>query len=100
MKTLGPRLKAAPSRIRAPDKETLPFYLSPEWRGLMRRLIQERGRRCEKCGRTGLIFGDHIVELKDGGALLDPANIQLLCGSHHTLKTNAMKRARLGLPAL
>ncbi len=88
------------ARIRAPDKQALPFYLSSEWRGLMRRLIEERGRRCEKCRANGNDLGDHIVELKDGGALLDPANIQLLCGSHHTLKTNAMKRARLGLPAL
>jgi len=41
------------ARIRAPDKQALPFYLSSEWRGLMRRLIEERGRRCEKCRANG-----------------------------------------------
>jgi len=40
------------------------------------------------------------VKVMMAGALLDPANIQLLCGSCHTLKTNAVKRARLGLPAI
>src|SRR5213075_2365396 len=78
MKTLGPRIKPAPSRVRAPDKQALPFYLSPEWRGLMARLLKERGRVCQHCGRTECrIFGDHRIELKDGGAALDPRNIEL-----------------------
>ena len=33
------------------------------------------------------VFGDHIIELKDGGALLDGRNVMLRCGSCHTRKT-------------
>jgi hypothetical protein len=39
------------------------------------------------------VFGDHIVELRDGGAPLDPANVLLRCGRCHTTKTVA-ERAR------
>lgn len=100
------RLRALPPRIavldttsaRLPPKTAAPFYLSAEWRTLMTRLIAERGRRCEAkgCGRQGCrIFGDHIIELKDGGAPLDPANIRLLCGSCHSAKTAAARAQRL-----
>ena len=83
------------ARIRAPDKQALPFYLSPEWRGLMARLLKERGRVCQHCGRTECrIFGDHRIELKDGGAALDPRNIELLCGKCHGIKTAAAAALR------
>ncbi|MFT8481346.1 HNH endonuclease signature motif containing protein [Gluconobacter oxydans] len=71
------------------------FYVSKEWRALIGTLLKQRGRVCERCGRSGCrIFGDHIVELKDGGARLDPANVQLLCGSCHTAKTAQAKARR------
>lgn len=97
------KLTMAPSRIGTLDmrsakpapKVVMPFYSSPEWRTLMNGIIKARGRRCEACGRTGTrIFGDHIVELKDGGAPLDPSNIQCLCGSCHTAKTARARAAR------
>ncbi|GAP24022.1 endonuclease [Gluconobacter frateurii NBRC 101659] len=82
------------SIARVPPKTADAFYVSKEWRGLMATILKQRGRVCERCGRTGCrIFGDHIVELKDGGAKLDPSNVQLLCGSCHTAKT-AQARAR------
>ncbi|GBR07447.1 HNH endonuclease signature motif containing protein [Gluconobacter frateurii] len=82
------------SIARVPPKTTDAFYVSKEWRGLMATILKQRGRVCERCGRTGCrIFGDHIVELKDGGAKLDLKNVQLLCGSCHTAKT-AQARAR------
>lgn len=97
IRTIGPRVPAIDLRRVVPaEKTAAPFYLTPEWRALMDRLIRERGRRCEKCGRTGTrIFGDHIVEIQDGGALLDPNNIQLLDGRCHTLKTNQARKERL-----
>lgn len=71
------------------------IYGSSSWRGLMSRLLAQRGRRCEACGRTGCrIFGDHIHELKDGGAPLDPGNIRLLCGSCHSAKTARVRAIR------
>jgi 5-methylcytosine-specific restriction endonuclease McrA len=68
--------------------------VSAEWRALVRSIIAKRGRRCERCGSSKRIFGDHIEELRDGGAALDPANVELLCGSCHTAKTAAARAAR------
>jgi 5-methylcytosine-specific restriction endonuclease McrA len=103
----GARLAGLTSRVavldtrtaRPPVKKAAPFYLSPEWRALMDRLIAERGRRCEECGCTGCrIYGDHVVELQDGGAALDETNIKLLCGSCHTRKTAAERARRQAAP--
>src|SRR5437016_3170907 len=75
-------------------KITDPFYGSAEWQQLMARIIKQRGRRCEDpehdpaTPRVGVrIYGDHIVERRDGGADLDQRNILLRCASCHTRKT-------------
>jgi hypothetical protein len=99
-------------RTRVPIKRADPIYLSPEWRNLRDRLVEERGRRCEKCGKTHeddgtpvRLIGDHIKEIRDGGAPLDPANVQLLCtrlggdgadgaGACHARKTAEEQRKR------
>jgi 5-methylcytosine-specific restriction protein A len=79
-----------------PPKRADSFYLSPEWRGLMAEIVLDRGKRCQECGRTGTrIFGDHIIELRDGGAPLDRRNVRLLCGSCHTRKTAAARARRM-----
>jgi len=81
-------------------KVALPFYSSPEWKALLAEIIRERGRRCEGagCGREGCrLFGDHIIEIRDGGPKLEKRNVRLLCGSCHGLKTAAERRRRAGL---
>ncbi|MGE4044475.1 MAG: HNH endonuclease [Acetobacteraceae bacterium] len=103
MRTL--RHKLTPPRrekLAAPTKRAAPFYSSPEWVSLMREIKAERGDRCEDPEHNparpragGRIFGDHIQELKDGGAPLDKANILLRCGSCHTRKTAAARGLRL-----
>ncbi|AKR49905.1 hypothetical protein SRCM100623_02802 [Acetobacter pasteurianus] len=93
--TVGPPVFDTRIAHTAP-KRADPFYLSREWRQLMRHLVEMRGSVCQACGRTNTrLFGDHIIELKDGGAKLDPANIQLLCGSCHTKKTARARAARM-----
>lgn len=101
------RLKAPVARLRKLDTRAAPppvkradaFYLLPEWRGFIGDLIRRRGRCCEACGRKGCrIFGDHRIELKDGGEALDEANIDLLCGSCHSKKTAAARSSRLSIP--
>jgi 5-methylcytosine-specific restriction enzyme A len=99
---LKSRIPSAPQRIRAPEKKADSLYLSSEWRALIARIIAERGRQCQRCGRERdengapiRIFGDHVVELRDGGALLDAANVQLLCGHCHAAKTAAHRAAGL-----
>lgn len=105
------KLRARPSRlatrdtraVAAPTKVADPFYTSRPWRSLVARLIAERGRRCQTrgCGRSHdedgkpiRIFGDHVVERRDGGAALDGRNVMLLCGSCHTAKTARARAAR------
>jgi 5-methylcytosine-specific restriction protein A len=99
--TLRPRVAMASQRLTPRPKTAAPVYNSPEWRALIASIIEQRGRRCEdpKCktpGRTGMrVFGDHIEELQDGGALLDPRNVMLRCGSCHTTKTIAERKKRM-----
>jgi 5-methylcytosine-specific restriction protein A len=98
---LGRRVGMVDQRLKPTPKTADPIYSTPEWRALIASIIEARGRRCEdpKCktpGRTGMrVFGDHIRELKDGGALLDPRNVMLRCGSCHTTKTIAERNKRL-----
>ena len=98
------RIRTASSTINTADHRTVKvapkrpddFYNSPAWRRLMAEIITERGRQCQQCGRTNTrMFGDHIIELKDGGAALDKRNVKCLCGSCHTKKTSAARARRL-----
>jgi len=92
------RLAPRPSRIAPRPKATLPFYRQPEWKELVKRLIKVRGRRCHDCGREGCrIYGDHEIELRDGGAALDERNVILRCATCHGAKTEQARRARAGL---
>lgn len=95
------RMQAAPRRLKPAPKLVDEFYLSSEWRALASRLKRERGYRCEAVGcgadwstEPGKLIGDHIVERRDGGADLDPANIQILCLDCHNTKTASARRAR------
>jgi 5-methylcytosine-specific restriction endonuclease McrA len=42
--------------------------------------------RCQKCGATSGLHFDHIIPYSKGGSSKDPANIQILCGSHNLAK--------------
>lgn len=105
LRELAPRVGTLDTRTARPVVKTAdPFYLSREWRRLMSVLVATRGRRCQDPAclspqRTGIrVFGDHVVELADGGAPLDPSNILLRCGSCHTRKTAAARAARAAHP--
>ena len=97
IRTLAPPIRTLDTRsVKTAPKKAEPFYLSLPWRQLMADIIRDRGRRCEDCGRADTrIFGDHIVELKDGGAPLDPLNVKCLCGSCHSRKTAATRARRM-----
>jgi 5-methylcytosine-specific restriction enzyme A len=96
LKTLRPRLKCLrATALTPPSKKAAPLYDEPAWRALVRSLIATRGSRCEACGITGKrIYGDHVVEIADGGAPMDPSNVQLVCPSCHGKKTAAARAAR------
>ena len=97
LKALGSRLGGMPAKVKAAPKVAEGFYSSPEWRGLVADLKSERGNRCQRAGcptPTHRVIADHIVERKDGGADLDPRNVELLCFTHHQQKTAAARAAR------
>lgn len=102
LRTIGHKLRPSsrPALVTVREKKAEPFYLSPEWKALMRHLIKVRGRRCEDGEhdrtkpREGVrLYGDHVIEIKDGGAKLDPANVMLRCATCHGRKT-ALERAK------
>lgn len=71
------------------------FYLSADFKAWARAVKDRAGWKCQNCGRTGVrMFADHIVEVRDGGAKLDPRNGQCLCGSCHSAKTAAVRANR------
>lgn len=84
---LQPRLGTMDVRTAQPPAKTPDTVLvSSAWQQLVDRLIQVRGRRCQRCGKVHeddgspvRLIGDHIHERRDGGAELDPENVQLLC---------------------
>jgi 5-methylcytosine-specific restriction enzyme A len=99
---LRPRVTMASPRITVRPKRIEPAYHTKEWRALVIAIIRQRGRRCEdpQCttqdrGAGRQIYGDHIRELQDGGALLDPGNVLLRCASCHTRKTLAERTKRM-----
>ena len=98
LKMLKPLLKTIDTRVVKPSpKKADPFYHSTEWRKLMAEIYKERGRSCQECGETDpKMYGDHIIELQDGGAPLDPENVRVLCASCHMSKTMAARARRMG----
>jgi len=103
LKTIGPTLAPLDMRVaKLPPKTPDEIYTSPAWRGLVAAIKRERGNACEECGRSHddkgkalRIIGDHIKELKDGGAPFDRGNIKLMCLPCHNTKTAAERAKRL-----
>ncbi len=102
LRTIGFKIRpSSRTKVKPAPKVAAPFYLSPPWRELMKQIIATRGRRCEDPAhdpsrpRDGVrLYGDHVIELADGGAPLDPRNVLLRCGSCHSKKTAAARAAR------
>lgn len=97
------RLSALPSRLtplrgkvaRMP-KHVEPFYASAEWKATRAAMLAKGPAICAMAGDdcSGRMMLDHKVERKDGGADLDPNNLQWLCHRHHQIKTANEMTAR------
>lgn len=70
------------------------FYDSAVWKKA-RRLQLSKQPLCKHCSMAGKIVAatevDHIVRMSEGGAALDPDNLQSLCHSCHSIKTGREK---------
>jgi 5-methylcytosine-specific restriction enzyme A len=96
--TLQPRI-ATLNTARLPkrsDKVANSFYRSKQWREAREIAIGLAHGYCAMCPcRPRTPFVDHKVELQDGGAPYDQGNLQVLCGSCHTLKTAQQRAFRM-----
>ena len=105
LRTLGPLVRTIDtSTTRLPPKQADPHYLTPEHRAWREQVLARAGGRCEaidhghRCNKAQpehRMFADHIVEVRDGGRLLDLNNGQCLCFSHHERKSAAARARRL-----
>jgi hypothetical protein len=75
------------------------FYASKPWRFARERqladhpLCQYRLEDDQECGKVADSV-HHIIELQDGGAPRDPANLQSVCRRHHSI-IHAERRGRV-----
>ena len=66
------------------------FYNSPQWKKTAARYKRNNPLcvDCEANGKTVAVdVVDHIIPVKEGGAEVDPDNLQSLCHFHHNKKT-------------
>lgn len=90
---------AAPerSRIQSQPKKANDHYLTPEHKAWRKAVLTRAGFHCEGEGpHSGPLHADHIVEVKDGGAKLDPSNGRCLCQACHNRKTADERSRRFG----
>ncbi len=76
----------------AEKKTTDSFYGTARWQKF-RTWYRAQYPMCAICGRVGHLV-DHIKEIKDGGAELDPNNCQTLCRECHSSKTFVERKKR------
>ena len=106
-----PKLRSLAPLVRTTNTSTVPLppkvkdvvYTTPQYRVWRATVVGRAGYRCEavdhghRCSRAQpehRMYADHIVEINDGGSVLDVNNGQCLCYSHHTIKTNEVKKKR------
>jgi 5-methylcytosine-specific restriction enzyme A len=103
LRQLGPLVRPADlSTTRLAPRYRDPFYETVAYREWRRLVIARAGRQCEhvdghgnRCTRQvpDRLYAHHIVEVKDGGALLDANNGMCLCHQHHE-QASALARSR------
>jgi hypothetical protein len=105
LRTLCPLVRTVrTSTTPLPPKVKDEAYTTPQYRAWRALVVARAGGRCEyvdhhghRCMRARpehRMYADHIIELRDGGLLLDTNNGQCLCASHHELKTVAARAKR------
>lgn len=95
-----PRLRGSNYGIaRVAPKEREDFYVSPGYKAWRAEVLRRANFTCQGTGpHNGFLHADHIVERRDGGAELDPANGQALCTACHNRKTAEERSHRMLRP--
>lgn len=96
LSALPPRLASLAAKVRALPKVADRFYQSPEWIALRERRKRDPDYAAAKARlKPGeWLVLDHVVELKDGGSPLDPANTKWRTHSEHQAKTARARASR------
>lgn len=103
LKSLPGRFGRAPRRVSSLPKTVDRFYQSAEWKDYRKRhrawtRQTQGGLWCKKCGATGRLILDHIIERKDGGEDFPPfEGAEWLCIGCHNRKTAQAKARRAGV---
>ena len=67
------------------------YINSPQWRALKRRIIQQRGSNCERCGKFGAVDLHHLTYVRLGRELDE--DLKLYCQTCHRLMHPRQSRA-------
>lgn len=102
LKSALPRFNLVVAKPLPVFKATDSIYSTAAHRSWRTQVKQRAGYRCEwilqdgsRCNvREAKMYADHVVEVRDGGALHDLSNGMCLCASHHTIKTVRVSRER------
>ena len=96
-----PRIPVTDTRRVKPASQRTRYYQTQAHRDWADAVIARAGGKCQGARHegpnppNGRLYADHIIELKDGGAALDPANGQALCGACHQAKGAAERLKRM-----
>ena len=107
-----PKLRTLAPLVRTTNTSTTPLppkvkdhvYTTPAFKVWRNAVVRRAGARCEaveqghRCSTAGpeyRMYADHIIEIRDGGAVLDINNGQCLCSYHHNIKTIQSRTHRL-----
>lgn len=67
---------------------------SAQWQSLKRKVIEQRGNRCQRCGRDGASLALHHLHYRTMGNE-QPGDVELLCRECHS-KADEMRLAKIG----
>ncbi len=68
------------------------LYSTAAWKRFRLSILREQGGKCVACGNVYAdkhLQIDHITPIRNGGAVYDMANLQVLCIQCHGSKTNS-----------
>lgn len=89
------KINRIPRKIPKRNLEHDTRYDSRRWRSLRKQALARDNYLCQECLKNGKLtagnIGDHIHNVKQGGAFWELTNIQTMCASCHAKKSATEK---------